>query len=346
MRLTRYIVGDMSPAERELVELWIVADPKRVELLRRIRDVWSAMPQGPKRDAVDVAAARDAVFARLGTVEHDRPVEAVPPTRRQVARVRPAKRFRYPSPPARPVSRYFLGALAAAAAVTIAVVGLRTRPFGGGAAAAPTTYATGQAQRATITLPDSSVVMLNVASRLEVPSDFLAGNRVLHLDGQASFRVRHQYHAPFTVVAGAITTHVLGTNFVVRHYASDPTSIVAVRTGRVSVQDSVTGPIVLVTAQQAAFNRNGEALVGPADAGHFAFETGVLSIKRTPLRDAIPELDRWYDADIRLGDKSLGHELLTSRLASSSLTDLATMLELTFDVRVVRNNRIFTLYHR
>ena len=40
-------------------------------------------------------------------------------------------------------------------------------------------YVTDQGERANIVLPDGNTVALNVASRLEVPADYLAGDHAL-----------------------------------------------------------------------------------------------------------------------------------------------------------------------
>ena len=52
---------------------------------------------------------------------------------------------------------------------------------------AVSTYTTLSGERANIMLPDGSTVALNVASRLEVPVDYAAGNHTLHLVGEALF---------------------------------------------------------------------------------------------------------------------------------------------------------------
>jgi len=345
IRLTRYIIGDLDPVVRKEVERWVAANARQAELLRGMRAAWAtARRQSDRHPSLDVDAARNAVLTRIDAVKQQR-LTADSERVRDVRRPFNGRGLRASA--GRPsLSRYVVGACATAAAVTFAIVGLRMQHQGRQVAAPPLTYTTDRGQRATITLPDGSVVMLNVASRLEVPSDFPAGDHVLHLEGQASFDIRHHDRTAFTVISGPITTRVLGTRFVVRHYATDAASTVAVHDGKVSVRGAVTHPVVLVAAQQAEFGRDGVVRIGPADPGAFGFETGVLTITRMRLRDAIPELNRWYDADIRLADPSLGNQLLTSRLASGSLTDLGTMLELTFDARVVRNNRVFTLYHR
>jgi ferric-dicitrate binding protein FerR (iron transport regulator) len=84
----------------------------------------------------------------------------------------------------------------------------------------------------------------------------------------------------------------------------------------------------------------------PADAAVSSFVNGVLTLTNVPLPAAIPELDRWYDADIRLGDPQLAAKGVTSEFAAGSLAELTEILEGTFNVRVVRVGRVLTLYAR
>ncbi|HXC25370.1 MAG TPA: FecR domain-containing protein [Gemmatimonadaceae bacterium] len=202
-------------------------------------------------------------------------------------------------------------------------------------------YATANGQRATITMTDGSTVMLNVASRLEVPADYAAGNHTVRLIGEGLFTIAHRDGTPLTVLAGATATRVLGTSFVVRHYANDTTTLVAVREGKVAV-----GSTVVTAAHMVDMDRAGIPTVRPADASMFSFTTGLLTLDTLPLSAAIAELDRWYAADIRLGSPALAALRVQGEFAAGSLADLATMLEMTFDVRVVRNGRILTLYPR
>jgi ferric-dicitrate binding protein FerR (iron transport regulator) len=239
--------------------------------------------------------------------------------------------------------RRWIAGVATAAAVVCGVLAYRAVPTRGalGTAARATEYVTARGERATITLSDGSRVTLNVASRLSVPVDYASGNRVLRLDGEALFDVGAQSGAPFTVVAGPSVTRVLGTQFLVRHYDTDTLAMVAVRAGKVSVRS-----VVVTANQQARVDRNGRTRVAPADLSQFSFASGTLTMDGRTLADAIPELGRWYDADIRLGDAAVGKLVMRSEFASGSLTDLTSILELTFDVRVVRDGRVLTLYSR
>ena len=203
------------------------------------------------------------------------------------------------------------------------------------------TYTTGNGERANITLPDGSTVSLNVASRLEVPVDYAAGNHALRLMGEALFSVPHRDRTPFTVTAGTATARVLGTSFVVRRYPTDRLTTVAVRNGRVAVRS-----VVVTANQQVQVGATGISRVQPAGAAQFSFATGVLVLDGLRLADAIPELDRWYNADVRLGDATLADQTLTGDVPAGSIGELASLLEWTFNMRVVREGRVLTLYPR
>ncbi len=202
-------------------------------------------------------------------------------------------------------------------------------------------YATASGERATVTLPDGSTVALNVASRLEVPSNYAAGNRALRLSGEAMFTVRPAPGAPFTVEAGSTTTRVLGTRFVIRHYPTDTVTNLAVQDGKVSIQSTV-----ITASQQVVVHPYGSPVVSVVSPDRFAFESGVLALDGQRLMDAIPELNRWYNADIRLGNVELQAARIGGEFAAGSLNDLTRILVLTFGIRVERSGRILTLYSR
>jgi ferric-dicitrate binding protein FerR (iron transport regulator) len=202
-------------------------------------------------------------------------------------------------------------------------------------------YSTAPGQRATITLPDGSTVWLNVSSNIEIPTNYAMGNRVVMLHGEALFNVMHNTGAPFTVLAGPSTTRVLGTSFVVRHYATDTAVTIAVRDGKVAV-----GSVVLTGGQETTVGFAGPAPAQITQPRRFAFAQGSLVIEDLALPAAIPELNRWYNADIRLGDPLLATHRMMGTYEAGSLADLISILELTFDVRVVREGRTLTLYPR
>jgi ferric-dicitrate binding protein FerR (iron transport regulator) len=84
-----------------------------------------------------------------------------------------------------------------------------------------------------------------------------------------------------------------------------------------------------------------------ADPTQFTFATGVLTMNGVTLKDAIPDLDRWYSVDIRLGDSALAHKRIFGGFTSGSSSDMIMLLQLLFEqMRVVRDGRVITLYSK
>ncbi len=88
---------------------------------------------------------------------------------------------------------------------------------------------------ADITLPDSSKVYLSPGTQLTFPSAFADGKRVVKLEGNAYFKVKHDSRRPFIVIADKLQTTVLGTEFNIdtrRHEVTLITGSVRVKAGQ------------------------------------------------------------------------------------------------------------------
>lgn len=320
--LDRYLAGESDAGERAAVGAWLTANPEQAARLAH------SVAMSPERVQADWAR----IVARIGDAASD----ASGLTRRS-GRGRGLSTGRLDARPRWRWSAALVMAAAAALLVIVGRMGLFTLPSS--SRPTVTTYTTTAGERANIILPDGSHVALNVASQLQVPTDFMQGDRRLRLTGEALFTVAHHTTAPFMVLSGGTETRVLGTSFLVRHYAADTATVVAVRDGKVAVRSTV-----LTAGRQMTIGRVGHAPVQPADADQFAFAAGVLVLRYMPLSQAIPELNRWYDADVRLGDPSLATHGIRGRFLAGSSADLAAVLA--FDVRVVRDGRVLTLYPR
>lgn len=321
--LADYFAGESTPEQEAGIEGWIEENPEHAALEQAVERVWHRIQWRP-HPPVDVDAMLARVREAIGVSGTPQPMVF----RRTVM------------PQGR---RYGYMAVVGAVAILAIIVGV-TRGRLGERRHAPVSmlrYVTPNGQRADITLPDGNSVALNVASELDVPADYVSGDRTVWLRGEALFAVRHRGASPFTVMAGGTRARVLGTAFLVRHYAADTSTIVAVRTGKIGV-----GPVVVTANRMIEVSRGDVVRLDAAAPSVFGFASGVLSFVDTPLPAALVELNRWYDADIRLGDSSLVVQRVNGKFAEGSLSNLAEILAWTFDVRVVRDGRVLTLYPR
>lgn len=202
-----------------------------------------------------------------------------------------------------------------------------------------TTYSTANGQRANVTLADGSSVLLNVGSRLVVPAGFGTTTRALSLTGEALLTVVRHDGLPLTVQTGGTTARVLGTTFLVRRYATDSVTTVAVREGKVAVQSAV-----VPAHYQVDVASNGRSIIRPLRTEEFTFATGTLTLDWMPVHEAVPALSRWYDVTIVLADSALARRPMKGAFAAGTAADLAAILRYTLRARVEVDGRTLTIF--
>lgn len=198
------------------------------------------------------------------------------------------------------------------------------------------TYSTVAGQRARITLPSGVQITLAPASKLTVTENSAS------LEGQGVFTVLHKNSEPFTVKSGSVTVRVLGTTFSVRSYTGERSSQVVVAEGKVSANDVVLsgGDVATITDSRVTMRS------GVDVAAALSWTSGRLSFNETPLRDVIPDLNRWYNVDIKLSDPSLGRLPVTGAFPEGAPGTLPEILELILNARSVAHGRVITIYPR
>ena len=340
--LDRFLAEQTSPDERMAIEHWMASMPVAREAAGALQNLRFDVPLSREEHEALWRRAEQGCGNNVLQPQVVRGV-CIPP-RPMNARAQAGGRRVFGGLPL-PRGWWFSPIGIAVGIVTAVVTWYIVPRFSEPHTAAVSTYVTGAGQRATITLPDGSVVALNVASRLDVPVNYSSGNHTLRLNGQALFAVLRHPGAPLTVVTGKATAQVLGTSFVVRHYASDTAVTVSVREGRVLLQ-SGTHMVVLTAGRRGEVLQNGLVYNQPADPSQFSFVSGVLTLNRVSLSQAIAELDRWYGVDVRLGNPMIGAQEINGTLSAGSVTDLMAILQLTYNVRVLRDGPVLTISPR
>ncbi len=341
--LESYFAGDCSKYETQRIESWISAHPQHQDYVEAMRLAWRQLGHPTQIPAynveVELLRLSRAIQEEWDTVSVQ-PSQVSEFTDRILRSQTVAASTRWPS---RNVVRTFgiaIGGLCTAIVLIFSGSYWTRRSVDQTLSQQVSTYSTTPGKQASVVLPDGSTVILNVDSRLDVPSDYATGNRTIHLSGEALFTVNHVEHDPFIVVAGPSTTRVLGTRFVVRHYVTDTMAVIAVEDGKVAVESTV-----LTAAQQVSVGERGAVSdVTPVQLGRFSFARGVLTLDNVPLSAALADLSRWYDATLQLGDPALADRILIGRFTTGSISDLVENLEWAFQLRVVRNGRTLTLY--
>ncbi|HLZ87126.1 MAG TPA: FecR domain-containing protein, partial [Puia sp.] len=202
-----------------------------------------------------------------------------------------------------------------------------------------------------IVLPDSTRVYLGPAGTLRYGQND-DHNRVVQLEGEAYFVVRHDRLRSFTVVAGALSIRDIGTEFNIRYYPGEPTMAIAVASGKVQVlrtpaatQNAAAPPpaanslAALLPGQLLQYDsltqRSGITdLPDPSAIG--AWRKGILSFHRQRLKEVTGELERYYGVRFRYSDHSAENILITTLLDNRNLGDALDIVSLTAGVHFIR----------
>ncbi|MCX5581764.1 FecR family protein [Kaistia terrae] len=159
-------------------------------------------------------------------------------------------------------------------------------------------YRTAAGDRATITLPDGSTLILNTASAVAL--DFEGGRRdVRLLQGEAFFDVLQDPEHPFRVAGEFGAVEVKGTAFSVR--AGEAQDTILLERGRVEVR-RVSQPneqVTLEPGEQVVATVDALSAVEPADpAATLAWRQGRILFDDQPVATVLAELRRYRSAPI------------------------------------------------
>ena len=201
------------------------------------------------------------------------------------------------------------GALAIPAIAVVAIVA--TVLLSGTPAQA---YETAHGAQRTWQLADGTMLRLNTDSAVEVR--FSSSERVVDLSrGQAFFKVAHNVHRRFRVVAGQAEVVAVGTQFDV--YRHGQTIQVTVLSGRVAVFSGLGPPpsdgaalpggaLYLVAGQQVQIVRG--AIEAPSRVDLHQAESwlrGQIAFEERPLGEVVAEFNRYAAVPIEMDDLSL-----------------------------------------
>jgi len=224
-----------------------------------------------------------------------------------------------PKPPARRWVWTGLAAAAVAAAVVVAVLPQLTR-------ATFTDYTTKRGEIREVALNDGSRLTLGGATTLRVRMS-RAQRDVTLVEGEASFDVAHLENRPFVVAVADREVRVLGTEFNILSH--DKRLAVTVRRGLVLVSGGRDGAVRLAKGQQLTHTKGSAAsLVRTTDPdAAFAWKSGKLVYRQTPLVEVVADLNRYVATPIRV-DPSAASVKVSGVLLVDEETAMIRRLEL------------------
>lgn len=182
-------------------------------------------------------------------------------------------------------------------------------------------------------LSDGSRVWLNAGSSMTYPVAFGNRQRRVSITGEAYFEVARDRARPFHVTRGKMDIQVLGTHFNVNTYDDEQDMKVTLLEGSVRVTNP-TGSMMIAPEEQASLPFKEPAkpatrcdiTVQHANIAQvMAWKNGLFDFDGVNLKEAMPQLERWYAITVRyeqgVGDVPLFGKI-DRRLNLSDLLDV------------------------
>ncbi|ULQ47269.1 FecR family protein [Flagellatimonas centrodinii] len=230
------------------------------------------------------------------------------------------------APPRRWRAPLALAASLAVAALALGTLWLWQNP--------PGTYRTALGEQRVLALADGSTVTLNTDTRLRV--DYSEQRRTLHLlQGEALFDVAHDADRPFLVQAGSGSVTALGTRFTVRREAAEVQ--VTLLEGRVVVdRPEVAQQIEVAPGEQLRFTAEVPEVRRQVvdEEAVMSWTRGRLLFRATPLAEAVREVNRYAETQIRIVDPSLSALTVSGTFVTGDAENLAAALRAEMSVQV------------
>ncbi|MDR1718518.1 MAG: FecR domain-containing protein [Dysgonamonadaceae bacterium] len=153
-------------------------------------------------------------------------------------------------------------------------------------------------KRATLTLPDNSLMTVNAGSRVVFPSIFDKDKREIFIDGEAYIDVAKDAARPFIVKTDHLTLEALGTAFDVNTYRQDKVHYVVLVEGLVQVSHNNGSKTILKPSELYSCDANDFSVKTVNTHFYTSWKNGVLQFDSEPLGNIILRLSRYYGQTI------------------------------------------------
>lgn len=184
-----------------------------------------------------------------------------------------------------------------------------------------------------VQLPDGSTVWLNKHSQLSFPKSFTGTERIVQLEGEAFFKVAKNADQPFIVQMPNSTVKVLGTEFNVRAYSEEATTMVEVAEGSVAFTAAETQETRRLKANDKVILNKKDATLSvlkPLDWKDVAWKEKQLSFDSQPLKDVLVYLKTNFGVEVAFDESELGDCPFTATIIDNKPEFILNQIPLAF----------------
>jgi ferric-dicitrate binding protein FerR (iron transport regulator) len=162
---------------------------------------------------------------------------------------------------------------------------------------------TGKTERASITLPDGSIVSLNTESRLAyLPRNYNKRERAINFSGEGYFQVFRNESTPFLINAKGLRVQVLGTIFNLSVRETNDSAVLSLEEGSVMLTSTLNNRSVILQQNQKAIldYLTGEITLVTDNFIHdlSSWRRGAMVFRNVKLSEVLTAIEENYDVTI------------------------------------------------
>ncbi len=207
--------------------------------------------------------------------------------------------------------------------------------------------ATATGEKATITLPDGTLVTLNSNSRLSyTPKVYNKDNRQISFSGEAYFNVAKDKERPFMIDARGLKVQVLGTKFNLSVRKEDKNAELFLESGKVLFTSLLKREsVVLSPNQKLTMNQmTGEmSVMKETDNMVSAWRQNEMIFRNAPFESVVKAIENVYGVRIRMEYKSDSMDVFTGTLVTNDLNSVLEVIETTNNLKATKTNNIISI---
>lgn len=274
--IAQHLSGEISESDRKDLMEWVNSDAKNQALLKETTQLWEISEEYDSPFDTNVNEAWKKVEQKIEVTNDSKDSSA------KIIRLSNFKQF-----------------LQIAAVILLGAVGL----FFFFQNQEPELFAfnTNDEQTLDFFLPDSSRVVMNENSQLTYQD--LDGKRIVTLEGEAWFDVKHLDAIPFEIESGEAKTVVLGTAFNVRAYPQENIIEVSVERGKVAFfeKENKENIKILEAGREGVFDKKEKTKIKEEpreNANVDAWRTMTMEFNHVELDKVFETLERYFEVKI------------------------------------------------
>jgi len=193
---------------------------------------------------------------------------------------------------------------------------------------------------------DSSTISLNKKSKIVYNKNYGNDNRIVQLEGEAFFDIKHDQQHPFTVKTSDLVITDIGTSFNINSNKDNNKIIVTVESGIVKVENiEGTQSVIINKGERAEYLKKEKILRKTVNKeyNYVAWKTKTLVFKDARLQDVMRDLQEYYNTKIELQNPDLYSCTLNAKYDHYTIDSVFEMLQLTFNISVKKENNKYII---